>query len=367
MYRLKFSQNYRSLLLLIALLFMTACRNSNSVSNREALATDTSSTFSSSDIEIDENSSVEIEDEERKEIVFPKSTCGEPAPKSPSEYPVTFFPVVITNSSENLLEQIKNDFCNDAYIKIDEKTGESIIKVASFISRDNASDFLEILEREISGGQISEPVVLAELPGDDVSLASGSAKAIEDSKLSQSQRDLLKEISTMDDPDRPKQEVSVIVPFYIPSGFNVDSVKQTVDGFAPKGYEIVYKNSNNACFSVSGEFVPFASPHAEGAFTQIEKGLFEGIYVFYEEYDSITDGLRMKASALSWHNEVNGWAYDIVSPAHDYEYVNEEWIVKEPCGKVDLEQFVKVIESMDYLFPTTVGWHFTSEYKPEQF
>lgn len=336
----------------ISILVFTACQGNKDVSEDTLGITGSSESSEVSSSKEDENQSMADEREVLEENIFPKSTCGDTAPDDPGQYPVTFYPVVITNTSEETLRNVREYFCEDAYEKVDNQTGEAIIQVASFVSQENASDFISRLDKDISSGKVGAPVIIEALPGTNPINSSASGR---DPKLSESQRNLLKQIMLMEDPQGGENEVSIIVPFEIPQGYQVESIEQTVDGFSPKGYEIVYKDSNNSCFAVRGQFVPFTSPHAEGPFMQIEKGLFKGVFMSYEEYDNISDSFIVKMKALSHYAEnSNGWEYEVRSPSS----------YGERCGSVSPNQFAEIVESMDHLFPSPISWRFTSQYRP---
>ena len=87
---------------------------------------------------------------------FPMSSCGDPLPANPNDYPVDFYPVYLPDSEANL-QLARSRFCNDALSKTRKDSGTQAIQVASFISKQRAIEFRDILNSETSGASIAPP------------------------------------------------------------------------------------------------------------------------------------------------------------------------------------------------------------------
>ncbi|MBL1208727.1 hypothetical protein [Geminocystis sp. GBBB08] len=87
---------------------------------------------------------------------FPQSTCGDQKPSDSSVYPVNFYPVNIPYSEE-YLNMIRNNFCQDSYQKRDKINGEKVIQIASFLSEDKALSFAKFISATIPNANVGEP------------------------------------------------------------------------------------------------------------------------------------------------------------------------------------------------------------------
>jgi hypothetical protein len=80
---------------------------------------------------------------------FPKRTCGDPMP---SRFPVTFYPVGISNSGNNL-QQVKTQLCQDAYFD----PTKGVIQIASFTTRQKAEDFAIFVSSQVAEAEVGTP------------------------------------------------------------------------------------------------------------------------------------------------------------------------------------------------------------------
>ncbi|WP_377474038.1 MAG: hypothetical protein P2A85_16945 [Microcoleus anatoxicus] len=87
---------------------------------------------------------------------FPKSTCGDPLPTNPNDYPVDFYPVYLPDSEANL-QLARSRFCQDALFKQRKDTGSIVVQVASFSNYQRAIEFRDFLNSETSGSSIGPP------------------------------------------------------------------------------------------------------------------------------------------------------------------------------------------------------------------
>lgn len=89
---------------------------------------------------------------------FPRGTCGDPLPFDESLYPLTYYPVFILDTADNLRE-VKSKFCADAYVKTD-SNGKKVIQVASFYTQ-KASEFLLLMENDFGEARLGEASVVS--------------------------------------------------------------------------------------------------------------------------------------------------------------------------------------------------------------
>jgi hypothetical protein len=90
---------------------------------------------------------------------FPKTACGDSKPSDSSAYPVTFYPVNLPDTEINL-KRAQSQFCADSYHKKSKDTGEKFIQVASFIGKENAQAFADLVSTEIKGAVVGSPTTV---------------------------------------------------------------------------------------------------------------------------------------------------------------------------------------------------------------
>ena len=91
---------------------------------------------------------------------FPKDTCGEQQPANEKTDTLTFYPVFLDYSEDNL-QAIKDNYCRDAFKKVREDNGKEAIQVSSFISKERANQFTEFLENKLGNvnAEVGKPKV----------------------------------------------------------------------------------------------------------------------------------------------------------------------------------------------------------------
>ncbi len=127
---------------------------------------------------------------------FPQSACGDPIPAG-SGSPVSLYPVFVEYSDNNL-QRIKAQFCQDALSKIRKGTNRQAVQVASFSSRDRAVLFADFLSKSFRGVEVGEPTILPSsrsnnaetvmVSSDRVSFASGATNAVVSGNVSSNQK-----------------------------------------------------------------------------------------------------------------------------------------------------------------------------------
>lgn len=94
---------------------------------------------------------------------FPKSTCGDPLPTNPNDYPVDFYPVFVPGNESNL-QLARSRFCQDALLRKRKDTGIRAVQVASFRSQQRAIEFRNILNSEFRGSDIGPTTTIPNKP-----------------------------------------------------------------------------------------------------------------------------------------------------------------------------------------------------------
>ena len=89
---------------------------------------------------------------------FPRASCGDVLPSDKSVYPLSYYPVFIENTADNL-RLARENFCADAILKKDERTGQQVIQVASFYT-ERASEFLRLMEDNFGSAELGQERVI---------------------------------------------------------------------------------------------------------------------------------------------------------------------------------------------------------------
>lgn len=279
---------------------------------------------------------------------FPKESCGDSLPNDSSAYPINFFPVFVDYSESNL-NLLKSIFCRDAFKKFNEKSGKDEIQVASFLGRERAEQFANLIKNEIGSGNLGNPTVLESKPGTPPEDNKDDLDSIKNDILSQktiavaaqltsSQVDRLSSIATS---ASAVGKVEVIVPTYIPSGFRLESLSEEMDG-----YEMIYRNANNSCFSILAGFVPYASPGGYDTSKEVYSNTLGTVNIAYTEFDNRSNRSDLKTMVRA----KGGWTYIFSSPYSE-------------CNPVSIGEAMKIIQSHEYLFPDSAQkLQFFSEY-----
>ena len=92
---------------------------------------------------------------------FPKSLCGDPKPSDSRDYPVNFYPVQVLYSDRNL-SIARSYFCEDSFAKVSQDTGEKVVQISSFTSKQKAKDFGAFISSHLSDVQIGTPTIIYE-------------------------------------------------------------------------------------------------------------------------------------------------------------------------------------------------------------
>ncbi len=126
---------------------------------------------------------------------FPQSACGDAIPAGNGS-PISLYPVFVEYSDNNL-QRIKAQFCQDALPKIKKGTNRQAVQIASFSSRDRAVLFADFLSKSFRGVEVGEPTILSS-PGssdepimvssDRVNFAGGANNAVVSNNVSPNQK-----------------------------------------------------------------------------------------------------------------------------------------------------------------------------------
>lgn len=90
---------------------------------------------------------------------FPKSSCGDPLPSDPNDYPVNFYPIFVPYSEANL-EKARSLFCQDS-LKVRRKDSQELaIQISSFTNEETSKKFADFVSSEISDTEVGQPTIV---------------------------------------------------------------------------------------------------------------------------------------------------------------------------------------------------------------
>jgi hypothetical protein len=286
-------------------------------------------------------------------VRFPQQYCGDSLPQDKNAYPVEFYSVLIPGNEENR-KLIEDKYCQHILTGLGKKS--RTVQVASFIGRDRAQDFKEILNRDFKDVEISQPTII-----DTESLQNSSAfnnsykvdRKLNNPKkigsaalLNESQiNTLLKIDGTQAISRNRKYPIRVVLPTYIPKGYELVQfeVKRIESMYGGNEYYLWYKNTNNSCFNFRGGFIQILGGPPILAMTvdsnspalgrvsitavRSEKSSSQLNYIgFYSDFVQRDFGL-----------------FEFSSPGSGYD--------KESCKTMNFVEAVKVAESFQFLQP----------------
>ncbi|MCF3578552.1 hypothetical protein [Planktothrix agardhii] len=201
------------------------------------------------------NSSAISENNQFAATNFPLESCGDTLPIDSHVYPIEVYSVTLKNNIRDMEgnrrngEIIKSQFCSNFSVWGRHEQYE----IASFINRDKAADFKQLIESELDNDiiQLSSPQII-EVPPSQITVFTtkeeiGAAAGLTESQIEQlvSLEEYRARISLRSEDTRIRK-VKAIVPTYLPHGFKVDEF--TINQWGD--YRISYKNRHNACFRI---------------------------------------------------------------------------------------------------------------------
>jgi hypothetical protein len=285
--------------------------------------------------------------------------CGDTLPSDPSSYPLEVYPLYIeyasydwSQSTETIPEliDIRESFCPNAnmgYIRGGEAISEDdpILDVAIlgyFINPSQAQKALASLEdglvklksenkgTNLVSAHLGGPIRLKELPDSSENIGRRA-------RLSEQQ---IQDLLSIDVHGDIGITVDILVPTYIPEGYEVHSItafRQGEDewGFAPS-YEIVYRSPGDSCFRVDG----FTSTGGAGAedvqYAEAFSPILGKVTLMYIDFVQERNGPFLNLKYFSYPTRFGG------SQLYDFGSA-------DCTDTLSLNEAVKVVESLQYL------------------
>ncbi|MEQ8999547.1 MAG: hypothetical protein RID53_23860, partial [Coleofasciculus sp. B1-GNL1-01] len=284
---------------------------------------------------------------------FPLESCSDSLPEDPQAYPIELYTVFINGNEERDFKLIQAKYCQQVLGFLSPDFG---MQLATFTSREKAEQFKEIISQYFENVQISEPEIIRELSENPSSRTDNletpekfetTEEIAKAALLSEAQmQELLaidrSEVSLLvsSKPDTLK----VVVPTYIPQGFELTRFDVRQQGDYGNSYDIWYKNPmNNQCFSFQGFHVL-----VEGGGAGLSAVVNANSRALGLTPIAYTSSVKMgdRVSSIGFYGEQHNKDFgDFMfnSPSYGYD--------EEPCEAMSFVEAVKVAESFEFLQP----------------
>ena len=282
-----------------------------------------------------------------------EKVCGDRPPEDPTSYPVSFYPVSVEYSVDNLAK-IKKHFCEDALKRYSSQAKKDIIQVGSFTGKEKAESFRAKLSQHFRQVTIGEPTIVEKLKTEvsDQKSDNGNLDTVESiaqaALLNSKQTQNLLDLENSNMVYRPKSDVSfemgkvkVLVPTYVPVGFKlVDFFRVPPNEYnAELRYRLSYKSLTGEVFDISTLQLLGDGPAFQRDSGRISHKLLGQIRLSYVEFD------RLKNSAISFKVP-----YQLVYQGQSTGY----YFYSGSSGKaISIQESIKIVNSLKALNPRT--------------
>ncbi|MCF3578553.1 hypothetical protein [Planktothrix agardhii] len=290
-------------------------------------------------------------------VKFPLESCGDSLPEDPQAYPLELYTVFIDDSQD--WQEIQKQYCGEAsFAEISQKTGRGrdIIQVGTFISKQRAEYFRETLSGYLDKVFISEATIIT---ADSVNESSGNSSEVAknfNTPLKVSQAALLseQEFNNLLSIDRSESfhlgrakdpyKIKVILPTYIPKGFELASLRIDSSPSYGNAYFLRYKNPmNNQCFIFRGGFIqPIGGPPVLSAIVKANSPALGQTTIAAHTSEKKSGQVSSVGFYRGLENRLDFGQFEFSSPGYGHP---------EPCEPMSFVEAVKVAESFQFLQP----------------
>jgi hypothetical protein len=276
--------------------------------------------------------------------------CGDRLPTDPKAYPVSFYPVSVEYSDQNLA-LVKKHFCEDAIKVFSKSLGKDVIQVVSLINQEKAIAFKEKLSQHFSQAMVGEPTIL-EKPKtqSDISQSSSDMLIYQPSRLTKEQLQQIDDLRQEERVDRldEKSTFRPILPNYVPEGFQIDlfeviSKPGKIHGGGWQGYSIIYINQTSQCFDLTVDTSQSGGPPEKHEEIKVVSKALGEVKLAYTDFDKgyKTAEIGFNPLPISLNNQ--NTRYYFTSPTRDLGKSSKE------CKRIDLKDAVKIVENLSFL------------------
>lgn len=286
-------------------------------------------------------------------VVFPQDSCGDPKPDNPNTGTIEFYPVFIEYSERNL-QAVRSKFCRDSFLKDRKNLGIKSIQVASFRSRERASEFKELMQREFGSGEIGDVKIVEVEQNLGTAKERGSEQESEllsikeKSSAAQIPQDYVNKLLSINNSNnRDKINFKVVIPTYIPSGFKVKQIEVVNHEQYGVKYSILYQNTNKSCFELKADNGQWGGPALGWNTVEVVSPDLGSIVIEHTNSDALDNASIIFRKDKPASNVRKKTAYSFSSVGG-----NTHWIKSYNCQTaISIQEAVKIVESLQYLSP----------------
>ena len=139
-------------------------------------------------------------------------------------------------------------------------------------------------------------------------------------------------------------EFKVIVPTYIPPGFQMDRLTIEDSRVHGPSYQIIYRNANNFCFSIKGASGEFGGGPTDSEIVEVDSPALGKVIVGYVKFSEVSNQSSIFLTEAPIKKGSQGYLF--LSPA--VPYLGSSGL---KCRTITIQEAVKIVESLQYLNP----------------
>jgi len=149
----------------------------------------------------------------------------------------------------------------------------------------------------------------------------------------------VKQLVSLDKNNTKRLALKVIVPTYIPPGFQIDEFKAEEDFYGPT-YTIKYRNSSNSCFEISSNFGGWGGEPTDYHNVEVSSPVLGKVILEYKDFE------QNHKSYVGFKNT------PVVIGKQGYFFQSPFGIgTSYQCNSISPQEAVKIVESLQYLNP----------------
>ncbi|WP_293354891.1 MULTISPECIES: hypothetical protein [unclassified Microcoleus] len=268
---------------------------------------------------------------------FPKPSCGDLSLTNSTTDTVKFYRVFVDYSDRNL-QAVKANYCGDAFPKNRKDNGNKVIQVASFADEQRANQFKKFLTKEFGNTSIEVgEATVNKIPKPTKNVTQGT-------QTMNNVRAILEKVKSLNPSEVASCKGKLVLPTYIPQGFKLES---EMDGrtshFSCRAsgdyypvYHLNYRNKSNNTSFIVRNFSPGGADSRGDIELKFPSKNFGEYSIWTEANFQLEDAYGFAGS---------------ISPR--LPYYNGDVHIEYDGGGIksskNLEEFKKIMESMDYV------------------
>lgn len=149
-----------------------------------------------------------------------------------------------------------------------------------------------------------------------------------------------KNLMALDDQNRFDAELKIIIPTYIPEGF--EPKLETIErGIGAPGYKLIYADRYNNCFEIGAISGGIGAAGEDFEIRTVYSQALGNVELGYTKFDRVTNQPRIGFNEFVAKGVIpSSQYYTFWSPSN-----------RENCNAIDFEEAIKIVQSFEYLNP----------------